>query len=469
MKIKLILAASEFDPLKKNEPFMPLSLPLIAATVPDHDYTLINMLANDKINFDEPVDLVGISSRITAEKKAYQIADEFRKRKVKVVLGGPQMSAMPFRAKEHADSVVVGEGEELWPVLLKDLKNNKLKDFYVSSPNKFDAKYHSVFQIYNYANLKNIPIASRSLFKKKYMFDTVFAVRGCSIDCDFCSVSSFFGKKARFRPIDEVVKEISGFKSFFYYLLDDNVFGRPAFYDYYIELYEKLAKLKKIRYWTGQATLEAASTQKGREVIKKAAKAGLIYAAIGMESINPIVQKKSGIINKMGVHKSKDLVTSMKENIKFIQSLGIIVTGWFTIGYEEDEIDTFYKTLEFCRENNVIPIISALEALNGTRLYDRLLKEGKIDDNKKINIIHPNMTDDKIIKALKDITKKAFSLKSIIRNTFFYSRKFKKNHRSTGKNIQEKIFKTIFTFILQKKLKVGVISYANDETFLNEK
>ena len=76
-----------------------------------HNYILINMLSNDKINYDEPVDLVGISSRITSEKTAYKIADEFRKRKVKVVLGGPQVSVVPFNAKKHADSVVIGEGD----------------------------------------------------------------------------------------------------------------------------------------------------------------------------------------------------------------------------------------------------------------------------------------------------------------------------------------------------------------------
>lgn len=467
MKIKLILAASEFDPLKKNEPFMPLSLPLLAATAPEHDYIFINMLSSDKIDYNEPVDLVGISSRITSEKTAYKIADEFRKRNIKVVMGGPQISVMPFAAIKHADSVVVGEGEELWPVLLKDCMNNKLKNFYVSSPNKFEAKYYTVHQNFSYVNLKNIPHAARYLFKKKYAFDTIFAVRGCSNDCDFCSVPSIFGKKPRFRPVDDVVNEINTFKSFFYYLLDDNIFGKSSYYDYYIELYEKLAKLKKIRYWTGQATLEAAASDKGREVIKKAVKAGLIYAAIGLESINPVVQKKSGAINKMGV-KNKDFITAMKENIKFIQNLGIVVTGWFTIGYEEDSVETFYKTLDFCKENNVIPVINALEALPGTKLYNRLLKENKIDNKKRINIKHPGMTDEDIIDTLKDITKKAYSLKSMIKNTLFYSKRFTGNHKSKNKSIYEKIYKTIFSFILQTKLKKGVISYVNDETFLKQ-
>jgi hypothetical protein len=111
MKIKLILAASLNDPLRKNDPFMPLSLPILAGAAPGHDYTFIDLLWEDDVRYDEPVNLVGISARNTAENKAYEIADEFRRRGVKVVLGGPQPSVVPFRAIAHTDAVAIGEGE----------------------------------------------------------------------------------------------------------------------------------------------------------------------------------------------------------------------------------------------------------------------------------------------------------------------------------------------------------------------
>jgi len=111
MKITLILASSLTDPLRKNDPFMPLSLPILAGACPGHDYTFIDLLWEDAVPFDRPVDLVGISMRYTAENRAYEIADEYRRRGVKVVLGGPQPSVVPFRAIQHADAVAVGEAE----------------------------------------------------------------------------------------------------------------------------------------------------------------------------------------------------------------------------------------------------------------------------------------------------------------------------------------------------------------------
>ncbi len=462
MKILLINSAHPNDPLKKNHPFMPLALPLLAGAAPENDYEFIDMLSGDKINFNRKYDLVGISMRITAEQTVKAIAEEFRRKNIKVIVGGPQASCLPFKTIEYADSVVIGEAEELWALILNDFNKNKLKKFYVCSPKKFDPKGFSVHQIFSYPDLKKIQPAKRDLYKRKYGFDTLFASRGCPIDCDFCSVPKIFGGKIRTRLIDDVVNEIDTFNNFFY-LLDDSVFGRPDNYDYYVKLYEKISNLKKKRFWTGQANLDAAATKKGQEVIKKASESGLLYAAVGMESINPVILKKSGIIKKTGAKNEKDVIKKMKEYIGFIQHQGIIISGWFTIGYEEDEIDTFYKTLEFCEESNIIPVISVLEALPGTRLYNRLEKEKRLSNEKRINIIHPGMNDPDIFKTLKRIVDRGYSLKSMIKKTMFYSKKFEANNTNINNKIFNKIYKTIFTFILQTKLKKGIIGYSNDE------
>ena len=188
MKIKLILAASIDDPLRKNDPFMPLSLPILAGTAPDHEYVFVDLLWEKSVNYDEPVDLVGISARYSAENRAYEIAGEFRKRGVTVVMGGPQISSVPHRAKEFADAVAVGEAEELWPVIVRDAAENRLRDFYVTSPEPFDARGHSLYQLNDYPRFKTNPMPLRHIYRRKYRFDTVFAARGCPMDCDFCSV-----------------------------------------------------------------------------------------------------------------------------------------------------------------------------------------------------------------------------------------------------------------------------------------
>ena len=114
MRIKLILAADENDPLKEKNPFKPLSLSLLAAAAPDHEYEAIDMLDNGKVGFDDDVDLVGISVRRSAEKAAFEVADRFISKGIKVVMGGPQVSANPFESLKHANSIVIGEGETLW-------------------------------------------------------------------------------------------------------------------------------------------------------------------------------------------------------------------------------------------------------------------------------------------------------------------------------------------------------------------
>ncbi len=98
LNITLIMASALEEPMHNNNPFMPISLPLLAATAPEHNYTIIDLLAGDKLDYEKPADLVGISLRFSSEERAYEVAEEYRKRNVPVVLGGPQVSAKPFEA-----------------------------------------------------------------------------------------------------------------------------------------------------------------------------------------------------------------------------------------------------------------------------------------------------------------------------------------------------------------------------------
>ncbi len=364
-----------------------------------------------------------------------------------MVLGGPQASANPFGALEHAGAVVIGEGEKLWVQLLDDFENSGLKDFYVSAPKKFMAEGYSIFQLPELPTLKDIPIPKRELFSRKYDFELVFAARGCAINCDFCSVTRLFGSRYRFRLIQDVVEEVAGFKGY-YYLIDDTVFGRVNTYNYYLELYGKIAQLKRKNYWIGQANLDAASHEKGREVIQKAVKSGFIYAAIGMESINKKVLQKSGSYSKMGVGKSEDMLQKMKENIRFIQQQGILISAWFAIGYEDDNLKTYYDTLDFCLEMNMLPAFTPVQAMQGTDLYDRLEAEGKLQDPDKniTNVPHHSMTNQQVIEAMEYVQRKGYSLPVILHRTWFY---FKILVRKKDQTVHDVIHKTIFAFVTQ--------------------
>jgi len=447
MKIKLITAAADDDPLRKRDPFMPLSLPLLAAAAPNHEYTLVDMFWDDRIGLDDPVDLVGISVRATSEARAYEIADAFRKRGVLVVLGGPHPSLVPLQAIAHADAVSVGEAEGLWPIIVNDAKKNRLHDFYVCSPRPFSPRGYSVHQIDSYPKLNTIPTAARHLMKRRYTFDTVFASRGCPIDCDFCAVSRLFGSSVRLRPVQHVISEIDTLGRYFY-LLDDTVFGRADTYSYYRELYDGVARLGKKRFWTGQANLDAAAHPEGQEVVRRAVDSGLLYAAVGVESINEASLEQSGAIGKMGVNPAAEALAQMKRHIRFIQDLGVVVSGWFVIGYDSDTIDTYYRTYEFCNEMNIIPVVFPVRALPGTRLYERGVAEGRIDDSKASNLRHPTLRDNDVFEALDFIQRRSFSTAGIFKRTAFYARRFRR----------DRIHKTIFSLILQFKLRGGLDS-----------
>ncbi|MCG8569559.1 MAG: radical SAM protein [Spirochaetes bacterium] len=459
MKILLILACAPNDPLKKNDPFMPLSLPILAGSAPNHQYDFVDMLANDQINFQKKYDLVGISYRISAQARAFEIADRFRQAGMKVVAGGPQPTCEPSLAAEHFDSVAIGEGEVLWPKILEDVEKKQLKKYYICSPQSFSQPADQVFHVDHFYDLAIEPVPVRKYYKKGYVFDTVFASRGCPVDCDFCAVPAMYGYKNRFRKITDVVAEINTFRNY-YYLLDDTVFGRPNCYAYYKELYTEINHLKKKRFWTGQANLNAANDPEGQEVIRLAAQSGLVYAAIGMESIDPEVMKKSGVIKKMGQSSYEDVLAQMKENICFIQEQGIVISGWFVIGYEDDTLESIDRILEFCSETNILPIINPLEALPNTRLYDKLQAENRISSETKINIKHPTINEDDLIKRIKEAIESGFSFEQIMKRTLFYYKKFK-----PSKNIGDIIHKTIFTYIMQSKIKKGVMALANSGDF----
>jgi radical SAM superfamily enzyme YgiQ (UPF0313 family) len=462
MKITLILAAAEHDPLRLTDPFMPLSLPLLAAAAPGHDYTFVDMLAGEEPDFGAPADLVGVSARLTAERTAYAIADEFRRRGVKVALGGPQITSVPHRAAPHADAVAVGEGELLWPVIVEDAAKDALRRFYVASPKPFDASGESLHQIARFAELATeVRPAERRPYRKKYAFDTVFAARGCAVDCDFCSVPALFGHAVRTRDPAAVVAEIDTFNGMFY-LLDDTIFGRPSTYGYYLDLYERLGALPKRRLWTGQANLDAAADEEGREVIRRAARAGLTYAAIGVESIDPRVLERTGMIRKMGVQSGEDAVERMKEHVRFIQEQGIFVSLWFVVGNEEDSLDTFERDLAFAEELHAIPVICPLEALPGTRLHKRLEAEGKLSSDKRINIRHPSLTDEQILGAMQDTSRRAFSARAIFRRSLWQTKFYDRWNPKAGERFRAKMEKTMFTIVMQFHMRKGVIGLAND-------
>ncbi len=337
-------------------PFPMLGLTLLAALFPKHYKVEIVNEVIDEVNLEADVDLVGITGLTCVIKRAYEIADHFRKRGVKVILGGVHPSLLPEEAKEHADSVLIGEAEGILDQLINDFEVGRLKPFYKNS---------------DWSELKGLPFPRRDLLSRHHhsLFRAIETTRGCPNRCDFCSVPIMNGNRYRLRSLEEVDQELSSFikkKGEYIFLTDDNVTANK---NYALNLFE-IFKRHRVR-WMGFTTIQIAMDE---EILRKAKESGCVSLFIGFESL---VQE-----NLNGVSKRFVPAEELGDLVKIIQSHGIGIQSAFMFGFDEDDQTIFKKTVEFVQKNRIeLPTFSILTPFPGTPLRKRLEAEGRIFDN----------------------------------------------------------------------------------------
>ena len=356
MFVKLISPRSPVSFVSKREKavnFSRLSLATVAALFPRGTKIEIVNDSIEEIDYDEKVDLVGITSITSTVPRAYEIADTFRKKGIPVIMGGMHVSALPEEAIKHANAVVIGEAEGQIKPLIKDFKNGKLKKFYSSDKRP---------------DLRKIPLPRIDLYEKKNKYykemHMIQTTRGCPFNCDFCTVTHFFGQTYRTRSIEDIVREIKTVKRrTLIFFVDDNIAGNPK---YAKKLFKALIPLN-IK-WFGQASLVLA---KNKELLKLAARSGCISLFMGIESVSPSSLKEVG--------KSMNKVEEYQESIKIIHDHGIAIIGAFIFGFDSDNKSVFEETVSFIEKNQIeLPSLAILTPLPGTRLNERMEKAGRI-------------------------------------------------------------------------------------------
>ena len=431
MKITIVFPGRSLETAKATASVMPLAPCLLAALTPDrHEVSIIDMFFGDQIDYESAIDVVALTVRTPLAPIAYHIADNFIQRGKHVILGGPHVFAFPEEAKRHATAVAIGEGEDLWPQILEDMERNCLKQFYVCGPYPAETLRGSVWHIKMRPSLENLPMMRRDLLpRQRYRMDSIFTTRGCPNHCRFCPVTDIFGAKIRHRPIDQVVAEVSTLGPR-YYNFDDSVFGHPQIVDrpeenrYYLDLYGELARLRPQRSWTGAGGLSAVDYKDGRRILELAAQSGLSSIAAGLESISAQGQKQSGAWKKLHYTSSGAFdLRRMKQNIRFIQSLGIEVRGFFVIGWDEDTADTYRRTLDFCDECDVTPFIFTLTPMPGSQIYREYRADGRIFPDRAwdqygtgpIVYRHPSMSEREMFAASAEVMTKGYSVSRILK------------------------------------------------------
>lgn len=407
MKIKLIYATRYLENgelLKSKKLVIPsLTFPLLAALTPhDIDVSIINEVCED-IDFDEEVDLVGIASYTHTIYRAYEIADEFKRRNVPVVMGGVHVSMEPEEAKEHADTIIIGEAEETWPQFINDFRNGIRK---------------RVYRAEKRPSLVHLPIPRFSLINKShYVYSQVIPIqtgRGCPHSCDYCSVTEFCGGQYRARPISDVINEIETLGAKMCFFADDNIFASPSRAR---KLFKALIPLRIL--WFGQATIRAAE-DKG--LIELARKSGCFELSIGLESLSGKSLKSVGkTINK---------VKHYEKNLKAYRQEGIKIAASMMFGFDDEEPGVFKETYHFLVKNRVPytywwPIIP----YPGTPFYKRLKDQGRLKDPKwwlnperkiyNLRFTGTKMEEDMFFENFYHYYRRFYSLGSIIRRTLF--------------------------------------------------
>ncbi|HEX9058938.1 MAG TPA: radical SAM protein [Clostridia bacterium] len=338
-----------------------LGLLTIAALSKDYFSEITYIDENfDNIDYDECFDLIGISAMTNQINRAYLIADKFRAKGITVAIGGVHATVLPEEATEHADVVIIGEAEGLWEEFLGDFKNKSFKRFYKRDNNDgIDITKTPVpmFDLLNIKNHKIIPIQTS---------------RGCPHNCEFCSSPKIFGKKYRFKTVEQIVNEVNALKRVwdkpYIYFSDDNMTVNKKFTK---ELLKELVPLK-IR-WQGYSDISIADDDELLELLSHSGCTNLLF---GLESLST---SNLGVIDKWKMNQ----LNKYSWSIEKIQSFGIGVFGSFILGLDNDTTGVFKDVSSFIIDNNLYgAIITVQTPLPGARLYDRLKEEGRIfNDN----------------------------------------------------------------------------------------
>ena len=375
----------------------------IAALIPEDRYEVILADENiERIDFDLKCDLVCISAMTSYVKRGYEIADEFKSRGTPVIMGGIHPTFMPHEALMHADAVCVGEAELVMDRILRDLEGGCLAGIYKAN---------------ELCDMKTLPSPRLDLIKRNRYFHKTFiqTSRGCPTGCTFCAEHLVYGRKYRFRPMDEVVQEIRGCGDRTISINDVDVFSTRE------RTTELLTALKPLNVkWQGAVSCRLANED---DLLKLAAESGCFMVSIGFESISKNSLKD--------VHKHANDPEKYAKLIEKIHSYGIMVFGLFIFGLDNDEPDIFDETLKFAIESKIDMCgFSIVTPYPGTITFFQMQKENRITSydwdkyDQGFIVYKPrSISPDDLWKKHKGIYEKFYSLGSIAKRfPYFQSR-----------------------------------------------
>ena len=349
--------------LKLKRSFADLGLLTVAACTPDDVEVAYVDEYLEEVDYDIETDLVALSAKTSCVTRAYAVAAEFRKRGTKVVLGGIHASLRPEEALEHVDCIVTGEAEKVWPLVVADARNGRLQ-------RRYDAS--------DFPPMAEVPDPAWELVDTtKVLFQQLQTTRGCPFTCRFCSVPDISGQSFRFKPVANVLRELIGFpkkKPLLapkrpLYIVDDNFLSRKT---YTLELLREMApayERGEFPHWSAETTLNVASDE---ELLDAFVAAGCQTLIIGFESVSQATLED--------MSKPINFCLTFQEAVARIHARGLSIVGNFIVGFDTDTLSVFRDTMEFVQTTGILyPFFSILNPMPGTRLFDDIQAEGRMD------------------------------------------------------------------------------------------
>jgi radical SAM superfamily enzyme YgiQ (UPF0313 family) len=394
----------------------PLSLMVLAGLTPaPWEISIVdeNLGVPDYSAMPRP-DLVGITAFTSQANRAYEVAGHFRRLGVPVVMGGIHATMCLDEVLERVDSVVTREADGIWPQVLEDARQGRLK-------RRYDG---------GFAEMTDVAPARHDLLSGGYAIGAIQTTRGCPLNCSFCSVTAFNGAHYRLRPIPDVVREFQSIRERVVLVVDDNLIGtRPEHIARAKDLFRAMARANLRKEWIAQATINFADDE---ELLALAAKAGCSGVFIGFESPSPEGLREYG--GKFNLLKGRDIRASVQR----IQRHNILVAGSFIIGLDADEPGIGDRIAETALRYGVDNLnVLFLTPLPGTRLWDQMKSQGRIpldvfpQDWKYYTLTYPvarykHLSLDGIIQEMISCNETFYSVPRIFRRvlgSFWHRRK----------------------------------------------
>ncbi len=356
MKVKMILPALTeaispyFRPIKYSL-FPPLGLATLAGYLDESDHVTLQDEHVEQLDLNDDPDLVVIQVYITSAYRAYQLADHYRSKGAYVALGGLHVTSLPDEAAQHADSIFIGPGEDIWPAFLADYRAGHPARVYTSQVR----------------TLLGVPKIRRDLIKRNLYLvpNSIVVSRGCPHVCDFCYKEAFFkgGKSFYTLQVDDALAEINRLPGRHLYFLDDHLFGNPRFAGALFDGMKGMGRL-----WQAAGTVQSVLRP---GLLEKAAQSGLRSLFVGFETLNPA--------NLQEQHKYQNLNRDYSAAIRRLHDHGVMVNGSFVFGMDEDDETVFDRTVEWAISQGIeTATFHILTPYPTTALYERMVQQERL-------------------------------------------------------------------------------------------